>query len=1445
MGSDPGSTGFHVTKSRKILKLAKLNRLKCESHGKLTECFLCKFNLSLRTKAFHCLYVVLGLEGCNILLEPAGERYDMQLKMTAEKTPTLRVGTETAKHKQVKNANKDQSRYHPFPFLEPKGSDCQHIQCPLAVQWYRAGCTATATPAHVKKYVQCAAENPLFDQKGRSPKQKQKLLLAGLMLLRQLLSSLGDDDGGLIMAEGCIGFIRISPRIKAHNTAGPFELGMDQLHHKISSFRQHICSPCPQHNAIYRSLLMPADSAHPYEFHAALQQKRQLLPFLGVNMRYWKEHPPPNSGRAYKGSQQSFFPISVQAIAKKPNHLGGSYIFYFENHLSCFTIHILHRSKGFKKNIEFDLVYFADAETEAIAKKEGAFLGPPSLKNSPFSHFLVQKLTILPYLTLPAYKSTERGRKIFNGMDFKVYLMEGTARDRILGNQGKTQLGRSTAMSQVQGQARKHHEGWSLVWWSPQPELWGDGDQPCWGITGTGADGSGGWHGVLRCGKCGKPQRVGRDDQTWWCPLGYDSSGGHVGMAKAKGSLLDPDLNQERLRTAAQSKENRNGVRAGTQVQSPSEKEDWKQGWRQSCLQSVLKSIQQIQSISQDSKRENQDHNHDQDPGPHKAILGTLSSLHESEKRKKRKLYQAKLEKERVNLRSGFQEEKRQFITLSMKTKSVSMLTCLVYSDESASSSQFTNFQAVMESCQSLGLTNAAQLTDIHTLEHHGLFRKKRKVRAVIDLCNNPITANSEDFPPLELPLPPTWSSLPDSSCIQSSHKDCTHISFSMLQLNTPPVGDGYDDKELKDCHNPSSFPSFNHHKSFPPLLCFASPHQQLFQSPKLPEPADFMTNLYKYKNTSDLTCLSKQQDFTQAKCVVHHLIRDGISGFPHLSTLHFPFMPEFPRGHDGNQNLRFGEYGLLPIISYQQQLPLVSPYRAVIPENDNGSDGSIPRGWLLPQGGSTASPDNLLSSKPSLFSRRLEQLCPRRKEEQDLIALAQTLWAESNASLPNPNTEQKEDFDTLVECIYSSSDTKDVLRSRGSSRLLLLGCLFSVLLWLYFCIDNGLRLLRFCFLGFFLGHCFLLLPFFFFCLIGSDLSILFSLLLLVVLLHFCGLCGFLGILSLLWSLLFLSCCSFSLLVFVFSFLIIDTVSLLLLAQFASHGCGHPHPAAPEAGTAPTHRVPPSFAASSGIARPTPCIPTLSTMADTEPEAQQDCGHSIRQKKQRQHRLSYAIKESNYYKNGLALTVPHRAASRAAGKDRHTDCTSCYLCLTARAKLPELLLDCMQSVGNSVHRQKNQFGSTTGTCRNSTACSAGQARAFGQVTGKQYHRDPQQPGLSDRAIFMVLLFLPKATNILEQSALQHIFPTPPRGTASERGKFHNRRRHTTHQPGTAEMMQEVRSCSEAPSGTGSHKSLQRQGTLPGFNTSYTRLKDGPSKERYVSEFWTRVGKEER
>lgn len=37
---------------------------------------------------------------------------------------------------------------------------------------------------------------------------------------------------------------------------------------------------------------------------------------------------------------------------------------------------------------------------------------------------------------------------------------------------------------------------------------------------------------------------------------------------------------------------------------------------------------------------------------------------------------------------------------------------------------------------------------------------------------------------------------------------------------------------------------------------------------------------------------------------------------------------------------------------------------------------------------------------------------------------------------------------------------------------------------------------------------------------------------------------------------------------------------------------GHPHLAVPEAGTDPTHRVPPGFAASTGIARPKPpCIP--------------------------------------------------------------------------------------------------------------------------------------------------------------------------------------------------------------------------------------------------------------
>ncbi|KAI6074903.1 hypothetical protein LUU34_00328300 [Aix galericulata] len=135
-----------------------------------------------------------------------------------------------------------------------------------------------------------------------------------------------------------------------------------------------------------------------------------------------------------------------------------------------------------------------------------------------------------------------------------------------------------------------------------------------------------------------------------------------------------------------------------------------------------------------------------------------------------------------------------------------------------------------------------------------------------------------------------------------------------------------------------------------------------------------------------------------------------------------------------------------------------------------------------------------------------------------NLIALAQTQWAESNTSLPNPITEQKEDFDTLVECIYSSSDTKDVLYFQTS-----------IYFTFFFLIQDLCQVGR------------------------NDLRILLALLLLVVLLHFCGLCGLLGILSLLWSLLFLSCCSFSLLVFVFSFFIIDTVPLLLLAQFASH----------------------------------------------------------------------------------------------------------------------------------------------------------------------------------------------------------------------------------------------------------------------------------------------------
>lgn len=43
---------------------------------------------------------------------------------------------------------------------------------------------------------------------------------------------------------------------------------------------------------------------------------------------------------------------------------------------------------------------------------------------------------------------------------------------------------------------RASHEGWSLVWWSPYPELWGDGDLSCQGTSGAGADGSEGlaWH---------------------------------------------------------------------------------------------------------------------------------------------------------------------------------------------------------------------------------------------------------------------------------------------------------------------------------------------------------------------------------------------------------------------------------------------------------------------------------------------------------------------------------------------------------------------------------------------------------------------------------------------------------------------------------------------------------------------------------------------------------------------------------------------------------------------------------------------------------------------------------------------------------------------------------------------------------------------------------------
>lgn len=69
---------------------------------------------------------------------------------------------------------------------------------------------------------------------------------------------------------------------------------------------------------------------------------------------------------------------------------------------------------------------------------------------------------------------------------------------------------------------------------------------------------------------------------------------------------------------SSQFSENRDGVRAGTQVKNLSEKKDWTQGWRQSSLQGVPKSIQQIQPISQDSKGENRD----QDPGPPRAVLG-------------------------------------------------------------------------------------------------------------------------------------------------------------------------------------------------------------------------------------------------------------------------------------------------------------------------------------------------------------------------------------------------------------------------------------------------------------------------------------------------------------------------------------------------------------------------------------------------------------------------------------------------------------------------------------------------------------------------------------------------------------------------------------------------------------------------------------------------------
>ena len=54
-------------------------------------------------------------------------------------------------------------------------------------------------------------------------------------------------------------------------------------------------------------------------------------------------------------------------------------------------------------------------------------------------------------------------------------ICQGTARDRVLGNQGWTQMSRSTVMSQVQSRARKPVAGWSPAWWGPWPgraELW-------------------------------------------------------------------------------------------------------------------------------------------------------------------------------------------------------------------------------------------------------------------------------------------------------------------------------------------------------------------------------------------------------------------------------------------------------------------------------------------------------------------------------------------------------------------------------------------------------------------------------------------------------------------------------------------------------------------------------------------------------------------------------------------------------------------------------------------------------------------------------------------------------------------------------------------------------------------------------------------------------------